>query len=80
MFAPDPDIFPLIRRLAAVLRAEGEDLVADNILLQSQRLGAEARELIDAQRRRDKPIGSSIAINGSVRASSQSRRYQSSIF
>jgi len=35
-----------------VLRAEGEDLVADNILLQSQRLGEEARKLIDAQRRR----------------------------
>ncbi len=52
MFAPDPDILPLIRRLAAVLRDEGEDLVADNILLQSQRLGAEARELIEAQRRR----------------------------
>jgi uncharacterized protein len=52
MFTPEPDIFPLIRRLAAVLRAEGEELVADNILLQSQRLGAEARELIDAQRQR----------------------------
>jgi uncharacterized protein len=52
MFTPDPDIFPLVRRLAAVLRAEGEDLIADNILLQSHRLGAEARELIDAQRRR----------------------------
>ncbi len=52
IFTPDPDIFPLIRRLAAVLRAEGEDLVADNILLQSQRLGAEARELIETQRRR----------------------------
>jgi uncharacterized protein (DUF697 family) len=38
--------------MAAVLRAEGEDLVADNILLQSQRLGEEARKLIDAQRRR----------------------------
>jgi len=49
---PDPDIMPLIRRLAAVLRAEGEDLVADNILLQSQRLGEEARRLIDGQRRR----------------------------
>jgi small GTP-binding protein len=49
---PDPDIMPLIRRLAAVLRAEGEDLVADNILLQSQRLGEEARRLIDNQRRR----------------------------
>jgi uncharacterized protein len=52
IFTPDPDILPLIRRLAAVLRAEGEDLVADNILLQSHRLGAEARELIDEQRRR----------------------------
>jgi uncharacterized protein len=52
MFTPDPDIFPLIRRLAAVLRAEGEELIADNILLQSQRLGAEARGLIDEQRRR----------------------------
>ncbi len=49
---PDPDILPLLRRMAAVLRAEGEDLVADNILLQSQRLGEEARKLIDAQRRR----------------------------
>jgi hypothetical protein len=48
----EPDIMPLIRRLAAVLRAEGEDLVADNILLQSHRLGAEARRLLDAQRRR----------------------------
>jgi small GTP-binding protein len=49
---PEPDILPLLRRMAAVLRAEGEDLVADNILLQSQRLGEEARKLIDAQRRR----------------------------
>ena len=52
IFQPDSDIMPLIRRLAAVLRAEGEDLVADNILLQSQRLGEEARRLIDSQRRR----------------------------
>jgi len=49
---PEPEISPLIKRLAAVLRAEGEDLVADNILLQSQRLGSEARRLIDKQRRR----------------------------
>ncbi len=47
---PDPQIMPLIRRIAAVLRAEGEELVADNILLQSQRLGEEARQLIDVQR------------------------------
>ena len=51
-FAPDPDIIPLLRRMAAVLRAEGEDLVADNILLQSQRLGEETRKIIDVQRRR----------------------------
>lgn len=49
---PDPEIRPLVKRLIAVLRAEGEDLIADNILLQSQRLGEEARQLIDQQRRR----------------------------
>jgi hypothetical protein len=49
---PEPDVMPLIRRLAAVLRAEGEDLIADNILLQSQRLGEQARKLIDSQRQR----------------------------
>ena len=49
---PDPDIMPLIRRMVAVLRAEGEDLIADNILLQSQRLADRARQLIDGQRRR----------------------------
>jgi small GTP-binding protein len=51
ILTPEPDILPLIRRIAAVLRAEGEDLVADNILLQSQRLGEQARKLIDRQRR-----------------------------
>ncbi|MDB9485850.1 GTP-binding protein [Dolichospermum circinale CS-537/01] len=49
---PEPDIIPLLRRMASILRAEGEDLVADNILLQSLRLGEEARKLIDSQRRR----------------------------
>lgn len=52
MFQPEPEIIPLLRRMAAILRAEGEDLVADNILLQSLRLGEEARKLIDSQRRR----------------------------
>lgn len=52
IFQPEPDIVPLLRRMASVLRAEGEDLVADNILLQSLRLGEEARKLIDSQRRR----------------------------
>jgi uncharacterized protein len=49
---PEPDILPLIRRIAAIVRAEGDDLLADNILLQSQQLGEETRRLIDAQRRR----------------------------
>ncbi|MBW4522120.1 MAG: GTP-binding protein [Scytolyngbya sp. HA4215-MV1] len=51
-FQAEPDIMPVIRRMAAILRAEGEDLLADNILLQSQRLSDRARQLIDAQRRR----------------------------
>ena len=50
LIQPEPDILSLIKRLAAVLRSEGEDLIADNILLQSQRLGEEARKLIDKQR------------------------------
>lgn len=49
---PEPEILPLIKRLAAILRAEGEDLVADNILLQSQRLGEETRNLIEQQQRK----------------------------
>jgi small GTP-binding protein len=50
---PPVDILPLIKRLVAVLRAEGEDLIADNILLQSHRLGEEARTIIENQRRRE---------------------------
>ncbi len=50
---PPVDILPLIKRLVAVLRAEGEDLIADNILLQSHRLGEEARNIIENQRRRE---------------------------
>ena len=48
----EPEIIPLVKRIIAVLRAEGEDLIADNILLQSQRLGDQARAIIDQQRRR----------------------------
>lgn len=51
VYYPEPDIIPLIKRLAVVLRAEGEDLIADNILLQSQRLSQEARKIIERQRR-----------------------------
>ena len=50
---PPVEILPLIKRLVAVLRAEGEDLIADNILLQSHRLGEEARSIIENQRRRE---------------------------
>jgi uncharacterized protein len=50
---PSVEILPLIKRLVAVLRAEGEDLIADNILLQSHRLGEEARTIIENQRRRE---------------------------
>lgn len=49
---PQPNILPLLERMAAVLRAEGETLLADNILLQAQRLGDEARQLLDQQRQR----------------------------
>jgi small GTP-binding protein len=52
IFQPEPNIVPLLKRIAFILRAEGEDLVADNILLQSLNLGEEARTIVDAQRRR----------------------------
>ncbi|HBQ97769.1 MULTISPECIES: GTP-binding protein [unclassified Roseofilum] len=52
LVVPDPVILPLIRRLAAVLRAEGEDLVADNILMQASALGDDARRILDTQRKR----------------------------
>ncbi|MGK7946499.1 MAG: YcjF family protein [Microcystaceae cyanobacterium] len=52
IFQPEPEIILLIKRLASVLRAEGEDLIADNILLQSQRLGDETRNLLSRQRKR----------------------------
>lgn len=53
MVQPEPEIIVLIKRLAEVLRSEGEDLIADNILLQSQRLGVEARQTIDLERKRE---------------------------
>jgi len=47
---PDLYVLPLIERVVAVLRTEGEELLADNLLLQSQRLAKDARQLLDAQR------------------------------
>jgi uncharacterized protein len=49
---PSIDVNLLLRRLAAILKSAGEELVAENILLQSQALGAEAQELLDRQQRR----------------------------
>ncbi|MFM7229769.1 MAG: YcjF family protein [Cyanobacteriota bacterium] len=49
---PLPEIAALLRRLAQVLREEGEELLADNLLLQSRQLAEASQQLIDAQRRR----------------------------
>jgi GTPase SAR1 family protein len=50
---PPPEIEALLSRVATVLRQDGEELIADNLLLQCQRLGEESRGLLDRQRRRD---------------------------
>jgi hypothetical protein len=39
--------------MAEVLHAEGEELIADNLLLQCRELGEASRELLDRQRRQD---------------------------
>lgn len=49
-FQMEPDVLPLVERMAEVLWLEGDTLIADNLLLQSQRLSTEARRLIDEQR------------------------------
>jgi uncharacterized protein len=46
----DPVLKPLLKRLVKILNAEGDELIADNILLQSQKLGSKTRELINEQR------------------------------
>jgi uncharacterized protein (DUF697 family) len=50
---PPPELEALLQRLAAVLHADGEELIADNLLLQSQQLGEASRSLLQRQRRRD---------------------------
>jgi GTPase SAR1 family protein/membrane protein implicated in regulation of membrane protease activity len=45
-----PNLDPLLARLMDILRQEGDTLVADNILLQTQQLSDTARRLIDTQR------------------------------
>jgi hypothetical protein len=41
---------PLKARLADLLRQDGETLIADNLLLQTQQIGNSARQLIDSER------------------------------
>ena len=50
---PPPELDALIRRLATVLHQDGEELLADNILLQSRRLSEAGRSLLSQQRRSD---------------------------
>jgi len=50
---PQPEVEALVRRIAAVLHADGEELIADNLLLQCRQLGEASRNLLDRQRRRD---------------------------
>lgn len=50
---PDPEVQGLLRRIAEVLHADGEELIADNLLLQSGQLSQASRELLAGQRRAD---------------------------
>ena len=50
---PRPDVQALVQRLAAVLHADGEELIADNILLQCRQLDDRGRALLRRQRIRE---------------------------
>ena len=50
---PPPEIDALLRRIAQVLHSDGEELIADNILLQSRRLSDAGRQLLTEQRQSD---------------------------
>jgi small GTP-binding protein len=50
---PEPEVQALLCRIAAVLHADGEELIADNLLLQSRQLGQASRDLLAGQRRAD---------------------------
>jgi len=45
-----PRIQPLLKRMVSILNREGDELVADNVLLRSNRLGDETRTLLNDQR------------------------------
>jgi uncharacterized protein (DUF697 family) len=50
---PQAEIEALLRRIAQVLHSDGEELIADNILLQSRRLSDAGRHLLGEQRQSD---------------------------
>lgn len=50
---PRPEVGALLRRIASVLHADGEELIADNLLLQCRQLGEASRAALDRQRRGD---------------------------
>lgn len=50
---PPPELDALLRRIAQVLHSDGEELIADNILLQSRRLSEAGRQLLGQQRQGD---------------------------
>jgi uncharacterized protein len=47
---PLPKLKPLLTQIVDILNYEADELIADNVLLQSQRLSEEARRIIHAQR------------------------------
>ena len=49
---PTPEVAALLRRLAQVLRLEGDELMADNILLQSRHLSVDTEAVLANQRER----------------------------
>lgn len=51
-YQPPVYLDPLLQRVAAILQTEGEQLLAENLLLQCQQLGAEAQTILERQRRR----------------------------
>jgi len=50
---PPAEVEALLRRIAAVLHADGEELIADNLLLQCRQLSEASRSLLARQRRSD---------------------------
>ncbi len=50
---PPAELQSLLQRLSSVLHAEGEELLADNILLQCRNLGDKGRHLLGEQRKKE---------------------------